>query len=102
MLIREVRFDKMSSKWERDPGVNLWFLRITERNINDTIRFRGYIYLNQIYEMLGIRWNPDDKNPCIRNKYCLLKYGEYFYINFDTYIEPSGAIVINIHNYKQG
>jgi hypothetical protein len=44
------------------------FLIVVEQNINDTIRYRGYIYLNQIYELIGHPWNPNDENPCIKFK----------------------------------
>lgn len=102
MLIKQVRFDEMSEHWDRNQGVSFWFLRNTETYINDLIRHRGYVYLNQIYEMLGIGWNPDEENPCIKNDCCLLKDGVRSYINFDTYFESDGSILINIFDYKQG
>ena len=45
-----------------DEGYNVAFIRAAERLLNDEARARGYLYLNQIYEALGIPWNPANEN----------------------------------------
>ena len=53
---------KESEDWKNDEGYNVMYLKSMERYFNDFIRTRGYIYLNQIYEALGLRWDPDKEN----------------------------------------
>ena len=42
------------------------YIRIQEDYVNDLLRVRGYIYANQIYEALGVEWNPERENLCLR------------------------------------
>lgn len=55
-------FDKENVNWKNDEGHNLMFLRATENHLKDLLNSRGYIYTNQIYEALGIKWNPKNEN----------------------------------------
>lgn len=48
-----------------DAEANLLFLRYQERYLTDLLRARGYIYLNRIYEALGVKWNPEWRNLCM-------------------------------------
>lgn len=65
-------FDESSPCWEKDAESNLTFLRLEQNHANDLLRSRGYVFLNDVYERLGIprtkagqtvgwRWNS--KNP---------------------------------------
>lgn len=45
-------------EWQR------MFLRAEEVYFNDLLIARGYVYLNQIYEALGVKWDPNNENPC--------------------------------------
>lgn len=67
MILKTIKFDKNNIHWEDDEEYNHMYLMMAECHMNDFIRHRGYIYLNQICEELGVRWNPDDENPCVRN-----------------------------------
>ena len=67
MLLKTLIFDSSSSAWINDRRVNIVFLRIQETHLNEILKHRGYIYLNEIYEALCIGWNPGDENVCIRN-----------------------------------
>lgn len=99
MLLKTVRFDSNSHYWENESGVNHLFLQITENTINDRIRYNGYIYLNQIFELLGIRWDPNDENPCIRNDGA----GRRQFVVFDIWECKSDlSIEINIVDYRKG
>lgn len=47
-------FDSASREWNKDPEVNLMFLRAQEKYANDILRSRGYLFLNEVYDMLDI------------------------------------------------
>lgn len=61
-------FDKSSPMYDtadKDGNKNKYFLQIKQEYVNDILRVRGYIYLNQIYEQLGLCWDPTRTNECI-------------------------------------
>lgn len=45
---------KTSKNWSNDPEVNRLFLRTAENYINDTLRQRGHVFLNDVYDQLGM------------------------------------------------
>ena len=47
---------------EGDEVYNKMFLKAEENLLNDLLNTRGYLYLNQIYEELGIKWDPSKEN----------------------------------------
>ncbi len=47
-------FDSSSSAWEKDPEYNLHFLRIQQEYANDLLRTKGRLFLNEVYDMLGL------------------------------------------------
>lgn len=58
--------------WTKDPEANLTFLRLQEKWANDRLQAVGHLFLNEVYEMLGIPhssagavvgWIYDPKNP---------------------------------------
>lgn len=48
------RFDDTCRPWTKNPEYNRMFLREQERYANDLLRARGHLFLNEVYEMLGI------------------------------------------------
>lgn len=65
-------FDEGSPNWEKDPEYNLMFLKAEQNYANDRLRARGYLFLNEVYERLGIKqtkagqivgWVYDTKEP---------------------------------------
>lgn len=65
-------FDDGCSNWQKDAEHNLWYLKIQQNNANDKLRAQGYLFLNDVYDMLGIPrtkagqivgWIYDEKNP---------------------------------------
>lgn len=40
------------------------FLKLMEDTTNDLFKIRGYLYVNDIYETLGVEWNPEWENSC--------------------------------------
>ena len=47
-------FDDGCTGWEKDPEYNLMFLRAQQQYANDLLRSRHYLFLNEVYRMLGI------------------------------------------------
>ena len=47
-------FDEYCAGWTRDPEFNLMFLRQQQSYANDKLKSQGYLFLNEVYHMLGI------------------------------------------------
>lgn len=47
-------FDESSNQWQKDPEYNLMFLRAQENYANNLLNARGHLFLNEVYDMLGI------------------------------------------------
>ena len=47
-------FDDGCKGWEKDSEYNLMFLRAQQQYANDLLRSRGHLFLNEVYDMLGI------------------------------------------------
>lgn len=47
-------FDDGCKGWEKDAEMNLMFLRAQQQYANDLLRARKYLFLNDVYDMLGI------------------------------------------------
>lgn len=47
-------FDESCPDWRKDPAYNLMFVRAQQQYANDLLRTRGHIFLNEVYEMLGM------------------------------------------------
>lgn len=65
-------FDESCECWEKDSEYNLYFLKAREQQANDMLISRGYLFLNEVYDMLGIPktkagqivgWIYDKDNP---------------------------------------
>lgn len=70
-------YDDGCTGWTKDPEKNLTFLRLQQRWANDKLKAQGYLFLNDVYEMLGIQksragqvvgWIYDKNNPVGDNK----------------------------------
>jgi Family of unknown function (DUF6353) len=48
-------FDSYSTSWSKEPEYNLIFLRCQQNYANDLLRSRGHVFLNEVYDMLGIQ-----------------------------------------------
>ena len=55
-------FDESCVNWTKDRNYNVMFLKMQERNFNDLLRKKGYLFLGDVYEMIGI---PITKDSCI-------------------------------------
>jgi hypothetical protein len=47
-------FDENSSSWQRAPGYNQVFIRAQQAYANDLLQARGHVFLNDVYDMLGL------------------------------------------------
>lgn len=65
-------FDETSSCWVRDAESNKFFLARQQDYANEKLKSRGYMFLNEVLDMLGIPrcragqtvgWMYDEKNP---------------------------------------
>lgn len=67
-------FDDGCNGWEKDAEYNLMFLKHQQGLANDILRTEGYLFLNDVYDMLGIPrtkagrvvgWRYDPEDPTI-------------------------------------
>lgn len=65
-------FDEFSRYWKKHPAYNITFIKGVEREMNDILRARGYLFLNEVYNALGIApskigalvgWTDTKENP---------------------------------------
>ena len=65
-------FDNGCTGWTKDAEMNLYFLKRQQNYANDRLKARGYLFLNEVYDSLGIPrtkagqvvgWVYDEKNP---------------------------------------
>lgn len=47
-------FDEYNQNWEKSRGKNAMFLRSQQQYANDLLNARGHVFLNEIYDMLGM------------------------------------------------
>lgn len=47
-------FEESSDQWKKDSEYNLMFLRKQQDYANEVLRCKGYLFLNDVYAMLGI------------------------------------------------
>lgn len=47
-------FDEYSTQWQKSAETNLYFLRLQQNHANDMLRARGHVFLNEVYDMLGL------------------------------------------------
>lgn len=96
MLMATVRFDKNSPMWTEDAGYNIQYLLNIEKYINEIIRHRGYIYLNQIYDLLGVDWNSENVNRCIKCD----SVDRLAFVNFELFETDKNSFDIAIMCYE--
>lgn len=49
-----------STLWKPDIETNFFTLRRVLREMNDNLHFRGHVFLNEVYEALGMKFGPDN------------------------------------------
>ena len=65
-------FDENSASWDKHRDMNVCFLKSMQDYFNDLLRFRGHLFLNEVYDRLDIPrraigqcvgWVYDENNP---------------------------------------
>lgn len=81
-----VIFDESNPNWERDSGYNLIFIKNVEDAANRKLRRKGYLFLNDVYDMLEISntyigqfagWVWDPADPSIDSRVDFGLYDDY-------------------------
>ena len=83
-MTKTVIFDESSWQWEKGMDFKRYILIQAFRFFTKSIECRGYIYLNQVYEHIGMKWNPDYENICFRKENGPVKF-DYELTDFNTY-----------------
>lgn len=47
-------FDSCSAHWEKNPEFNRLFIQCQQNYANDKLRAQGHLFLNEVYDMLGL------------------------------------------------
>lgn len=70
-------FDEGCPNWSKDPEWNLMFLKQQELYANEMLKRNGFLFLNEVYDMLGfprtktgqiVGWIYDEENPIGDNR----------------------------------
>lgn len=71
-------FDDTCFAWDRDPEYNRLFLKSQQSTANDRLQAHGYLFLNEVYDMLGmpktkagqvVGWVYDKTNKSVGDNY---------------------------------
>ena len=71
-------FDELCTGWKRDAEYNLMFLKHQQNYTNEKLQKQGYLFLNDVYDMLGIPktkagqvvgWIYDEAHPDIYDNF---------------------------------
>lgn len=92
-------FDPLSPRWSKIPEYNLMFLRSQEKYANDLLNIRGHVFLNEVYDMLGLlRTQPGQVVGWVKNND--ERDGSDGYISFGLYDldDPNKRAFINGYN----
>jgi Family of unknown function (DUF6353) len=88
-------FDESSTSWSKNPEYNLMFLRAQEKYANDRLQGYGFVFLNEVYEWLGLQRTQAGQTVGWRKDAARRGTGDGF-IDFgiyDIYDESSRAFV---------
>lgn len=64
--MKTITFDVNCVNWSPNGEYNRFYLNAQYQYFQELCKYRGYLYLNYIYETLGAKWNPDWENVCYR------------------------------------
>lgn len=96
----------LNRHWENDNEYNLMFLKAQERYANDLLRAKKRVFLNEVYEMLGlprtkagqvVGWVYDPENPTGDNYIDFGLYADNLsYSDFVNGFEPAILLDFNV------
>lgn len=64
-------FDEANMNWDKSPEQNMYFLKMVQNQMNDKLKARGHVFLNEVYDAIGFErseagqlvgwvWNKDN------------------------------------------
>ena len=62
--MKTILFDESCAGWCKNREVSRMFLARQSNYLAELLLSRGYVYLNQVYECLGAKWDPTWENLC--------------------------------------
>lgn len=81
-------FDEYSKEWTKDPELNKFRLQCLQQHANDLLQARGHVFLNEVYDMLGMDRIPEGQVVgWLRNK------DGTNYIDFGIFAERNSPFV---------
>jgi len=86
-------FDKNSTQWQGTIEINTMFIRANEHYANDCLKLRGHIFLNEIYDMLGM---PRSAVGAILGWACDSENSDG-YIEFEVQVLDNDSILIDFN-----
>lgn len=84
-------FDDRSPLWSNDSDFNMYVLRNQERYANDMLKARGHVFLNEVYDMLGL---PRTSMGAISG----WVFDDIHTIEFETFPTNDNGYLIVFHN----
>lgn len=92
-------FDEISSRnWSQDPEINLLFLRTVQNYCNDRLHARGHIFLNEVFDELGLSHTPAGSLVGWRWK----KDSGDDYVDFGIWDGVRGEVISDFFNGREG
>lgn len=91
-------FDPLSTNWSKEPEYNLIFLKGQQNYANDLLRARGHVFLNEVYDMLGI---PRSKAGSVVG-WIISGSNTDNYIDFGIFSSPDDYAIRDFVNGREG
>lgn len=97
-------FNDANPNWTKSSEYNLTFLKLQERYANDCLKKQGYLFLNDVYEMIGlprskagqvVGWLYHKDKPMGDNRVDFNLYADYNQ-NFINGIENTPLLDFNV------
>lgn len=100
-------FDASCAGWTKDPEYNRMFLQQQEQYANQRLKEKGYLFLNDVYDMLGfdrtkagqvVGWVYDEKHPVGDNRvsFCMYQVNDPANRRFINGTEPVVLLDFNV------
>lgn len=88
-------FDELNANWQNNPEYNMVFLKQQQNFANDMLRARGHLFLNEVYDMLGL---PHTQAGSVVG-WVVSKEGDN-YVDFNLFDRASGATREFVNGYE--
>jgi hypothetical protein len=90
-------FDNSSNSWSKEPEYNFIFLKAQQNYANDLLHSRGHVFLNDVYDMLGI---PRSKAGAVVGWLLTRNGSTDNFINFGVFDERSEQARDFVHGFE--